>query len=105
MLEQWRQEVIKYFGFDFPYKRQPGLLDLVVRKQIVALTFTYYHVIILLYRPFLLDTFSDVPSEREIMINHVQGCLEASVSIIELLDRLYEKDKSFHTLWVSGYFR
>ena len=96
VLAEWRQEVTKSLGFDFPHNGPT-----IVQQQHIIPMLTYYHVIILLYRPFLIDIFSEVPSDRDRMKEHVQECLEASMSIVEIVGRLYEKASSFHALWVG----
>jgi hypothetical protein len=101
VLEEWRQEVANTFGFDFPYRSLSSTANPLVCKETLALTLTYYHVIILLYRPFLLDTFSEDPVERDRMKEHVQACIESCMNIVESISHLYDKDRSFHALWVS----
>ena len=101
-LEQWRQAVATLSGLDFPHEQPSSSIGPIVRNQNAALSLTYYHVAILLYRPFLLDTFSDIHFERARMKDHVQHCLDACMSIVEIVERLYENDPVFRARWVSG---
>jgi hypothetical protein len=100
-LEQWRQEVASLLDFDFPSARPTPQHSLFVRKQSLALKLTFYHVMILIHRPFLLDTFSEIPSERLKMKEHTQVCLDASMAICKIVGRLQERDRCFQALWVS----
>ena len=72
-LEQCRQEVTSLPEFDFPSAHTIPVPNPFVRKQGLALKLTYYHLMILIYRPSLPDAFSDVPSERLIMKEHVKA--------------------------------
>ncbi|KAG0652582.1 transcriptional regulatory [Hyphodiscus hymeniophilus] len=100
LLEQWRQGVAASFGFDFPHEPPPASTDSIVRNQNAALMLTRHHVIILLFRPFFLDTHSEIPPERVRIQDHVQRCLDTCMSIIEIVNRLYEKDPAFRARWV-----
>jgi hypothetical protein len=102
-LEQWRQEVASLLGFDFPSGRTTPTHSLFVRKQSLALKLTYYHVMILIHRPFLLNTLSDVPSERLKMKEHIQLCLDASMAICAIVSRLHGRDQCFQALWFGHY--
>lgn len=101
VLEQWRQEVASLLEFHFPSARTIPIPSLCVRKQGLALKLTYYHVMILIHRPFLLDTSSDVPSQRLIMKEHVRAYLDASMAICKIVSHLHGRDQYFQALWVG----
>ncbi|KAE8444728.1 hypothetical protein EG329_014288 [Mollisiaceae sp. DMI_Dod_QoI] len=101
-LRQWRTEIAHFIDLD------PSLLSPLYMRQSMALRLSYAHALIILHRPFLLDSFDGhldiaLPVLRAKLEENMNGCLEAALDVIETIDTMYKTEKSFNASWFAHY--
>lgn len=74
------------------------------------LNFTYWHAIILTYRPFLLNEFIRLSRPLRIVEDEltqtqesVQQCLMAAMDTVDLIDKITQSRQMFRAFWVRLY--
>ena len=104
-LDEWRREISHFLDIEISH------LSPLFRRQSMALKMSYDHALILLYRPFLLDTCEDYPKitailsakdRRQASEDNVNECLNAAIHMTEIINVLYERDQMFSASWVSN---
>ena len=108
-LSDWRVDLAHFL--DAPL-RSPPLLGTIFQRQRNVLNLTYWHAIILTYRPYLLtnlarlsrrdrtDTDSTPAFNAEIE-ESVKQCLGAAMNTVETIDEITSTSKFFRAFWVS----
>jgi hypothetical protein len=72
----------------------------------MVLRLSYSQVLIILYRPFLVDSFDNhlpinVPGLREKLEDNVSRCLDAALDIAKTIDAMHKMEMAFNASWVS----
>lgn len=101
-LQNWRASINSFFDLD------PAKLNTIFAMQYTGLQLAYSQARILLHRPFVLqDPDSDalrgfnVPELYKQIASNTAECINAAIDIVNLIDAMYQKDKSFSSSWVS----
>ncbi|KAF9894711.1 hypothetical protein FE257_006601 [Aspergillus nanangensis] len=106
-MTQWRHELASFL--DTP---NINLLMPTYQRQCTVLNLAFYHAQILLYRPFVLKSFTFLTggvSRRnddlhETIESNVQSCLEAAVKITSIVHELCENGKMYRAFWFTHYY-
>lgn len=97
-LRTWRADNAHFLDLD------PSLLSPLYMRQNMALRLSYSHALILVHRPFLLDTFGhleiSVPVLRANLEENVKRCTDAAMDVVRTIDSLYKMASSFDASWV-----
>jgi hypothetical protein len=107
-LNKWRQGALHFL--DAESFLHHDLLTPSIRRQSIALRSIYLQTVIILHRPFLLESFKGNDSEKEDAELRdqrakteglAQECVNAAFGITEIIDKLYEQEPLFSGFWVS----
>ncbi|KUJ06828.1 uncharacterized protein LY89DRAFT_678409 [Mollisia scopiformis] len=101
-LRTWRGEIAHFLDLD------PSLLSPLYMRQNMALRLSYSHALILLHRPFLLDTFDShldisLPVLLEKLEENVNNCMNAALDVVKTIDSLHKVESSFNASWFAHY--
>lgn len=98
-IDSWRDDLPAFLN---PEKVDSRLLKPLFQRQSNLLTIASGHARILLYRPCF---FSDHPptSERLGTQANVQKCVDAAMSIVEVVDRMVEANQFYAASWFAHY--
>ncbi|KUI53603.1 hypothetical protein VP1G_00981 [Cytospora mali] len=110
-LEEWHKELADFLDAD---KINTALLLPIYQRQRNVLNAAYWHAKILTYRPFLLRKLGSsrggkspagrvsthVPQVEE----GIQECLQAALSICNLVDQLINTEMMFKAFWFTSYY-
>lgn len=105
-LADWRKSMAYLLDTNF----DSALFLPIFLRQRNVLNLAFWHVRILLHRPFLLNSFASLTNysvNRSIKSTHatevahnVQLCLDAASQIIRLVDEINNAGQLYHTFWV-----
>lgn len=105
-LLEWRQGLSRFLDADGV---DASLLIPLFQRQRNVLNLAYYHAMILVHRPFLLNNFASlnsrgsrrqrIPQDDDIDKN-VDHCLLAAVKITDIVNELTEARQIFRAFWV-----
>lgn len=108
-LADWRRGMAYLLDARF----DAALLQPVFLRQSRVLNLAFWHVCILLHRPFLLNSFASLTNysvNRSIrsahagdVQRHIQLCLDAAAHIMQLVDEINMSGQLYQTFWVSCY--
>ena len=106
-LSDWRVELSRFLDADFS---TASLSVPLYQRQRNVLNFTYWHAIILTYRPFLLNNFArssrrgsgNTGSEDIDTEECVRQCLTASMNTVNTIDEISTTQGMFRAFWVSA---
>lgn len=101
-LRKWRNETAHFLDLD------PSLLSPLYSRQNMALRLSYSQALIILHRPFLLDSFDRhldiaVPVLRVKLQENVHACLDAALDVVKIIDAMYKMEQTFSASWFSHY--
>lgn len=99
-LRDWRSEIAHFLDLE------PSVLSPLYMRQSMALRLSYSHMIIILHRPFLLDTFDSsldlsVPTLQTKLEENVNSCISAALEVVKTIDTMYRMSSAFSASWVS----
>ncbi|KAH8811212.1 transcriptional regulatory protein GAL4 [Xylogone sp. PMI_703] len=108
-LRNWRSELARFLDAD---SFNTSLLIPIYQRQRNVLNLTYWHAIILTYRPFLLSNFArlaqqdgDVESNENPQTEEsVQQCLIAAMNTVNTIDDITQNRQMFRAFWTTAYF-
>lgn len=99
--QAWRDEIAHFIDLDL----EP--LSRIFQAQIIGLRLSYQEMLVLLFRPFLLDDFEhhhyvdenghDLSQKSK---DKVTQCLKAAWAITEIVNELCQRSDNFRTSWV-----
>ena len=95
-LHEWRLEIAFFLETD------ESSLSPVFQRKSIALKMAYAHALILVHQTFLLNSLTereDLQAKTQENLNH---CLQAAMTIIEMVNDLYERDQAFSASWVES---
>jgi len=74
------------------------------RQQVFGAKLAYSHLYIVLFRPFLLDSNTEIdhtnPALRQEHDNNVQMCMDAAIEIARFVDSIFIVSQFFNGSWV-----
>ncbi|KAI1746498.1 transcriptional regulatory protein GAL4 [Xylaria castorea] len=109
-LSDWRVEVSRFLDADFNIPSLPPIYP----RQRNVLNLTYWHAIILAYRPIVLSNFTrflhnhnhtrqgsrdDAEAEES-----VQQCVRAALRTVKTVDEMARNSQMFRAFWITTYF-
>ncbi|KAJ3577772.1 hypothetical protein NPX13_g2793 [Xylaria arbuscula] len=109
-LSDWRVESSRFLDADFSISSIPPIYP----RQRNVLNLTYWHAIILAYRPIVLSNFTrflhnqnatrhetsdDTEAEES-----VQQCVSAALSTVRTVDEMVRNAQMFRAFWITTYF-
>ncbi|KAF2997011.1 hypothetical protein E8E14_004293 [Neopestalotiopsis sp. 37M] len=108
-LKDWRKEIAYFLDVN---GLSASFMKPIYQRQINVLNFAYWHAMILTNRPFLLSNFarlqqaplSSDAAKKARTSPGVQECLQAAMSIVETVNRLFQADQLFRGYWFTLYF-
>ncbi|KUI69372.1 hypothetical protein VM1G_05436 [Cytospora mali] len=110
-LEEWHKELADFLDSD---KINTALLLPIYQRQRNVLNAAFWHAKILTYRPFLLRKLGSSgggksPAERGSthvpqVEEGIQECLQAALSICNLVDQLINTEMMFKAFWFTSYY-
>ncbi|KAI1394172.1 uncharacterized protein F4822DRAFT_424639 [Hypoxylon trugodes] len=109
-LKQWRLDMSLLL--DRQEASQSLLLPL-FRRQRNVLNLAYWHTLLLVHRPFLLNNFASLSNystvraklpHHEAFENNVQQCLDAAMKITKIIEELEERNQLHRAFWFTYYF-
>lgn len=108
-LKDWRKEIAFFLDIS---GLSASFMKPIYQRQINVLNFAYWHAMILVNRPFLLSNFArlqQAPSSPDAARKArtspgVQECLQAAMSIVETVNRLFQAEQLFQGYWFTLYF-
>ncbi|KAL7628833.1 hypothetical protein AAE478_000348 [Parahypoxylon ruwenzoriense] len=107
-LKQWRMDMSLLL--DYQGASQSLLLPL-FRRQRNVLNLAYWHTLLLIHRPFLLDNFASLSNystiraklpNHEDFENNVKQCLDAAIRITKITEELEERNQLHRAFWRNG---
>ncbi|CAK7237640.1 hypothetical protein SBRCBS47491_010056 [Sporothrix bragantina] len=102
-LARWRSDLARFLDADL---FSISLLIPIFQRQRNVLNLTYWHAVILTYRPFVLNNNSS--SSNGITDNvdddKVQKCLSAAMSIANTIREIVESRQLTAAFWITAYF-
>lgn len=105
-LNNWRAELARFL---YPDYLSSSLLIPIFQRQRNVLNLTYWHALILTYRPFVLSNFAresqhthgvgnlDLQTEES-----VQQCLKAAMNTVDTIDAITRDHQMFRAFWVCS---
>ncbi|KAK5937309.1 hypothetical protein PMZ80_010315 [Knufia obscura] len=103
-LSIWRAELARFLDAD---SFSTSLLIPIFQRQRNVLNLTYWHAVILTYRPFILSNFirlsqrgSSASNENPQAEESVQQCLMAAMNTVNTIDDMTENRQMFPAFWV-----
>jgi hypothetical protein len=111
-LRSWRAGVSDFLD---PPARAAPLIPIFQRQKNV-LNLAYWHTMILMHRPFLLQKFTQLrnstePSQNdgwgsELQIEQsIHECVQAATNIVQMVDEMVQTRQLFRAFWVSQILR
>ncbi|EFW99074.1 nonribosomal peptide synthetase-like protein [Grosmannia clavigera kw1407] len=109
-LAAWRREISRFLDTD---RDGASLLMPVFQRQINVLNLAYWHALLLTHRPLLLSNFAYLQrygadsrnaSDRVYIQESTNRCLDAAMSIIEIVDNISQGGQLFKAFWFTMYF-
>jgi hypothetical protein len=106
-LKQWRDEIP---GFLQVYSNNPAPLIPIFQRQRDVLNITYWHALIVIFRPLLLQNFAQIQgsnrgrdqhSHRSQIESSVSECLQAAMCIVQIVDQMLRSGLMFRCFWVG----
>ncbi|KAI0530373.1 transcriptional regulatory protein GAL4 [Xylaria digitata] len=109
-LSDWRVEFSRFLDADFNIPLLPPIYP----RQRNVLNLTYWHAIILAYRPIVLSNFTrflhnrnstrrgandDAEAEES-----MQQCVHAALSTVRTVDEMVRNSQMFRAFWITTYF-
>lgn len=87
----------------------------IVQRQRNVLNLTYWHAVILTYRPFLLNnSHGDRPAEGSVddtsstgdaqAERNVQQCLDSAMHTVKVIDQMSQSRQMYRAFWIAAYF-
>lgn len=102
--QAWRDEIAHFIDLDL------APLSRIFQAQIIGLRLSYQEMLVLLFRPFLLDDFEnhhyvdenghDLSQKSK---DKVAQCLKAAWAITEIINELCQRPDNFRTFWFAHY--
>lgn len=103
-LNDWRTELARFLDVDY---LSSSLLIPIYQRQRNVLNLTYWHALILAYRPFVLSNFTRHSqhgrgrSEQDPQTEEsVQQCLKAAMNTVNTIDEITQDRQMFRAFWV-----
>jgi len=100
-LDDWRGELDRFLDADYP---NSSLLIPIYQRQRNILNLTYWHALILTYRPFVLNKPSSPGVENLQIEEGVHQCLKAALNTVYTIDEITQDRQMFRAFWVSIIF-
>ncbi|CAK7205610.1 hypothetical protein SEUCBS139899_008388 [Sporothrix eucalyptigena] len=101
-LVRWRSDLARFLDADL---FSISLLIPIFQRQRNVLNLTYWHAIILTYRPFVLNsTNSDASVADSADDDKVQKCLSAAMNIANTIREIVESRQLTAAFWITAYF-
>ncbi|KAI0023666.1 transcriptional regulatory protein GAL4 [Xylariomycetidae sp. FL0641] len=107
-LSDWRVEMARFLDAD-PFST--SLLLPIFQRQRNVLNLTYWHAIILTYRPIVLSNFTwhlqqgrNPNSNSAETEESVQQCLRAAMDTVKTVDSMTQNRQIFRAFWITTYF-
>ncbi|KAI1376199.1 hypothetical protein F4677DRAFT_419165 [Hypoxylon crocopeplum] len=109
-LKQWRLDMALLL--DHQGASQSLLLPL-FRRQRNVLNLAYWHTLLLVHRPFLLNNFASLSNYstaraklpyHEAFENNVKQCLDAAMKISDIIQELEQRNQLHRAFWFTYYF-
>jgi hypothetical protein len=104
-LNQWQDETMPFIDLD------PAPLSENLRHQILGLRLRLQEILVLLFRPFLLDDFEHHRYQDENGYDldqksreNVQRCLQAALAVTDIVNEMATRPCDFGASWVWTYF-
>ncbi|KAI1273461.1 transcriptional regulatory protein GAL4 [Xylaria sp. FL0933] len=111
-LSDWRVECSTFLDADFNI---PSLPSIYLRQRNV-LNLTYWHAIILAYRPIMLGNFTRFPhnhnhnytrqrtSDEAEAEESIHQCVRAALKTVRTVDEMVRNSQMFRAFWITTYF-
>ena len=102
-LQNWRRELSRFLDSD---SFDVSLLIPIFGRQKNVLNLAYHHALILIYRPYLLDSFASLHNNEQRLDGAgqemVSECLKAALSIITIVNELAADNQLYRSFWVRN---
>ncbi|KAI0434368.1 transcriptional regulatory protein GAL4 [Xylaria sp. FL1042] len=109
-LSDWRVEFSTFLDADFSIPSLPPIYP----RQRNVLNLTYWHAILLAYRPIMLSNFTrflhnqnhthQATSDDEEAEESVQQCVRAALRTVRTVDEMVRNSQMFRAFWITTYF-
>ncbi|KAI9897369.1 hypothetical protein N3K66_007225 [Trichothecium roseum] len=119
-LSDWRVELARFLDDDAGGGGglfNPSLLVPIFQRQRNVLNLTYWHAIILTYRPFVLSNLAQLSRQgsgggggsaeagEDVQTREsVRQCLVAAMSTVKTIDEITQSSQMFRAFWITAYF-
>ncbi|KAL3425254.1 fungal specific transcription factor domain-containing protein [Phlyctema vagabunda] len=105
-LLEWRKSLSRFLDAE---NVDTSLLLPLFQRQRNVLNLGYYHALILIHRPFILNNFASLNgrSKRAGSVNkdkNVAECLNAAMNVATIVNELAEGQQMFKAFWFTQYF-
>lgn len=114
-LSDWRVELARFLDDDGDGRFNPSLLVPIFQRQRNVLNLTYWHAIILTYRPFVLSNLAQLSRQgsgggggsaeagEDVQTREsVRQCLVAAMSTVKTIDEITQSSQMFRAFWVCS---
>ncbi|KAI0811337.1 transcriptional regulatory protein GAL4 [Xylaria sp. FL0064] len=109
-LSDWRVECSMFLDADFSIPSLPSIYP----RQRNVLNLTYWHAIILAYRPIMLGNFTRFlhnhnytrqrTSDEMEAEESIQQCVRAALKTVKTVDEMVRNSQMFRAFWITTYF-
>ncbi|KAF2000508.1 hypothetical protein P154DRAFT_434860 [Amniculicola lignicola CBS 123094] len=108
-IQGWRVNLSRFLDGDGV---DSSLLIPLYQRQRNVLNLAYYQASLLVHRPFLLSNFATLahidPRPGNLpnidTSHHIAACLEAALSIVRVVDELFQGNQIFRAFWFTQYY-
>lgn len=103
-LSNWRTELARFLDVD---NFSTAFLIPIYQRQRNVLNLTYWHAVILSYRPFVLRSLARLPEAKEgdtgsqdITAQSLKECLDAAMQTVNTINEITASRQLFRAFWV-----
>ena len=111
-LAEWRSNLSSFLDTE---NFSASLFLPIVQRQRNVLNLTYWHAVILTYRPFLLNNFGENGPSRGLSDDNllvdgcqtegsVQQCLQSAMKTVEVISQMTQAGQMYRAFWVWTWF-
>ncbi|KAJ5621141.1 hypothetical protein N7510_005125 [Penicillium lagena] len=108
-LSNWRAELARFLDVD---NFSTSFLIPLFQRQRNVLNLTYWHAVILLHRPFVLSSLSQISQQNKRNAAYkdaptdesLKECLDAAMKTVNTINEITESHQLFRAFWITTYF-